>query len=268
MNLAAVVQALNQIAPLELAEDWDNTGLLLTPTVAPEVRRVLLTIDTTRAVVAEAVDLETNLIISYHPPIFSGLKRLVPTERAASNVIRLLEHRISVYSPHTALDAAAGGVNDWLCEAFGPGKRAAIQPRSLTATQTTAKVGMGRRVELSQPIQLEDAVAQAKQYLGLPSVRLAAAPEHRDGVEIRTVAVCAGAGGSVLSECTADLLLTGEMRHHDVLARVEAGTSVILTEHTNSERGYLPTLRQRLLALCPGLDVALSERDTDPLTPA
>jgi putative NIF3 family GTP cyclohydrolase 1 type 2 len=78
--------------------------------------------------------------------------------------------------------------------------------------------------------------------------------------------VCAGAGGSLFAPLFGpDLFLTGEMRHHDVRAKVEAGASVILCDHTNTERGYLPALARRVGALCPDVVVAISSEDRDPL---
>jgi putative NIF3 family GTP cyclohydrolase 1 type 2 len=80
------------------------------------------------------------------------------------------------------------------------------------------------------------------------------------------VAVCPGAGGSVFEQVDeVDLLVTGEMRHHDVLSRASQGTSVILTDHTNSERGFLASLAKRLTDACLGLEVSVSKVDRDPL---
>ncbi|MCB1282612.1 MAG: Nif3-like dinuclear metal center hexameric protein, partial [Salinibacterium sp.] len=128
-------------------------------------------------------------------------------------------------------------------------------------------VGQGRRLSLKNPLSLEQAVRRVKKGLGLSRLRLAAAERHRAGEPIRRVALCACAGGGVLDGQAADLWLTGEMRHHDVLAAREAGISVLLAEHTNTERGYLPVLRDRLLvALDHKVEVVVSERDADPLT--
>jgi putative NIF3 family GTP cyclohydrolase 1 type 2 len=82
---------------------------------------------------------------------------------------------------------------------------------------------------------------------------------------VETLAVCPGAGGSLLRNARADLLLTGEMRHHDVLAANARGSTVVLTDHTNCERGYLPVLRDKLLEQLPDLGVVVSELDADPL---
>jgi putative NIF3 family GTP cyclohydrolase 1 type 2 len=127
---------------------------------------------------------------------------------------------------------------------------------------------MGRRVDLEQPSSLEALLPVVKRQLGIWQVRVAAAERHLRGEPIRSAAVCAGAGGSVFEHChDVDLLLTGEMRHHDILARVASGTSVILTDHTNCERGYLPNLAARLRSVF-GEDVAVhvASSDKDPLS--
>ena len=125
------------------------------------------------------------------------------------------------------------------------------------------RAGAGRFVRLDQPLALERAVELVKAHLDLSHVRLSRASSS---VPVATLAVCPGAGGAVFEQVRhADLLLTGEMRHHDLLERAAQGTSVILTDHTNTERGYLPYLAQLLVKSCPGLAVSVSARDRDPL---
>jgi putative NIF3 family GTP cyclohydrolase 1 type 2 len=82
------------------------------------------------------------------------------------------------------------------------------------------------------------------------------------------IAVAAGAGASVFEHCyQAELLVTGEMRHHELLARLDAGQSVVLCEHSHTERGYLPRLRQRLLeATAERVEVRIAQTDREPLT--
>jgi dinuclear metal center YbgI/SA1388 family protein len=113
-DIAAVVE---RIAPLGLAQDWDNVGLLLGDPER-EIRNVLLAIDVTKDVVAEAGKLGTELILSYHPIIWDGLKRVV-ADGPTSAVYELIRSGIAVFSIHTALDAAVGGVNDGLAEILG-----------------------------------------------------------------------------------------------------------------------------------------------------
>jgi dinuclear metal center YbgI/SA1388 family protein len=265
MLLRDLLERLESIAPLGHAEDWDNVGLLLEPPPGRDsldVRRVLLTIDLGEDVLAEASEHGAHMVISYHPPLFSGVKRLTRATAGERLVADALRAGIAVYSPHTALDAAPGGVNDWLAEALGASGAEPIVP----AQDGTPGYGMGRRFALSEPATLEALLPRIKRHLGLEHVRVAASERHAAGHPVSTAAVCAGAGGSIFAPLAGpDLFLTGEMRHHDVRAKVAAGASVVLCDHTNTERGYLPTLARRLAALCEDVGFSLSTRDRDPL---
>ena len=262
--LAKVLPVLAEIAPLELAEDWDNVGLLLEPSRRRSVSRILLTIDLTEAVLDEAVRERAELVVAYHPPIFAPLRRLTGTDPKERTLLRCIERRIAVYSPHTALDAVVGGVNDWLAQGLGSGQRRPIDPVETDADGGVT--GKGRLVSLDRPVALATVVRRVKAHLGLARVRVARASGHAGGGKVRRVALCAGAGASVLEGVDADVYWTGEMRHHDVLAANAAGVSVILCEHTNTERGYLDVLSARLAeAVGGGVRLLVSRVDRDPL---
>jgi len=110
---------MEQIAPTPAAEEWDNVGLLVGRRTWP-LRRVLLTIDLTAAVLAEALGSRCDAILAYHPPIFRAVKRLIPSATEQEGLAaEALSRRIAVYSPHTALDAAQGGTNDTLADLAG-----------------------------------------------------------------------------------------------------------------------------------------------------
>lgn len=267
LPLPDALRILEDLAPLRYAEEWDNVGLLIDPasSIALSVGRLFLTIDLTDAVLDEAIERRCDLIVAYHPPIFAGLKRLRQRDPSERVVLKVVRAGIPVYSPHTALDAAPRGVNDWLARVVGGDD---VEPVTQTLDgPEDPGVGQGRRLRLDAPMALGEVLERIKRELGLRHVRLAASARHRDGAPIRSAAVCAGAGGSVLASATdVDLLLTGEMRHHDVRAHVEAGRSVVLTDHTNTERGYLPIFAQRLVeASRSQLKVILSNHDRDPL---
>lgn len=119
MKLSKVVAILEGIAPLNFAGSWDNVGLLVEPT-AHTVKRLLLTNDLSKKVLNEAIDTKSDLILSYHPPIFAAMKRLTQASWKEKLIIRCLENKIAVFSPHTSWDAMDGGVNDWLMEPFEP----------------------------------------------------------------------------------------------------------------------------------------------------
>ena len=116
MLVADLIRAVEALAPPHLAEPWDNVGLLVGDPSRDLRAGVLLTIDLTEPVLDEALGLGVGAIIAYHPPIFAPLKRLATDSPRGRMLLRLVESRISVYSPHTALDAAPGGLTDWLID--------------------------------------------------------------------------------------------------------------------------------------------------------
>ncbi len=263
VRLGAAVRALEQLAPLEWAEEWDNVGLLVEPPRRRTVHRVLVAIDLTEAVLKEAAARRADLVVAYHPPIFDGLRRLTSGSGIERVVLGCVTAGIAVYSPHTALDAAPGGVNDWLADGLGRGERQGLQP----VGEPASGAAQGRRVRLQRPVRLSTVVRRIKEHLGLRTVRVATADAHRRAA-VRDIALCAGAGGSVLAGVAADVYWTGEMRHHDVLAALARGCSVVLCEHSNTERGYLPRLCAQLRAALPGVEVERAAADSEPLRPA
>ncbi len=263
MKLRDITRSLEMIAPLKYAEEWDNVGLLAGD---PDdvIDRVLLTIDMTTPVINEAVHHRCGLVIAYHPPIFNGLKRI----DARSAVGIALRHGIAFYSPHTALDAAIGGTNDVLADAVELGDRTPLKPfkdveRSANKNDFEG-IGMGRVGRISST-SLKDLVARIKTKLGIDQV-LVAGPQDR---EIKKVAVAAGAAGELVRMAIrvgADVLVCGELRHHDALAAAAAGLTVICTRHSCSERQALGPLMDRLKALHSEALFMLSEQDNDPLS--
>jgi len=301
MDLKSVLTKVESLAPLCLAEDWDNVGLLIEPTAPHTVKNIFLCNDLTEIVMDEAVEKQADLIISYHPPIFRPLKRITQKSWKERIVVKCLERRIALYSPHTASDAIYDGVNDWLAQILGPGKVTPVIPKApppppssailnghregtpdkeLTPskhvhyqnftmqrdstksrnTSTTeqiqaakeALVGMGRHVMLETPLSIEVAVALIKRHLEVEHVRICYSNEFKKkerGVIhlIKSVAVCAGSGASVLKNVDAGLILTGEMSHHEVLEFNAKGQTVILADHSNTERGYLKNVFSKRL---------------------
>jgi dinuclear metal center YbgI/SA1388 family protein len=378
LSLAATVALLERIAPLAYAEEWDNVGLLFEPlgdrrdeAAPPSVRRALFTIDLTEAVLDEALERDVDLAVAYHPPIFRAQKRFGTHGLAERTLQRAARAGIAIYSPHTALDAAPGGVNDWLAGGVGAGERTplvdanALDPAAafklvtfvpraavdavasalgragaghigeysecstrapvvgtfLGGSQTNPAVGvpgklehveeirlemvcprhalgrvarvmrdvhpyeepawdvyplaarpqadfgLGRSVMLETPVALETLVGRLKAHLGRSALRVAASAKQRAGELVRRVAACAGSGSGVFERTAGfDVYVTGELSHHAVLERLAAGASVVLCEHSSSERGYLPAYAQKLAELAAGaLEVVVAERDREPI---
>jgi dinuclear metal center YbgI/SA1388 family protein len=118
VTVASVVDFLKQFAPLDLAADWDNVGLLVGDPGA-EVRRALTCLTVTPEVAAEAVEAGAQLIVTHHPVLFRAVKRLTTATPEGRMLLALIRAGVSVYSPHTALDNAASGINDLLAGRLG-----------------------------------------------------------------------------------------------------------------------------------------------------
>jgi hypothetical protein len=140
-----------------------------------------------------------------------------------------------------------------------------LRPKPLRST------GAGRRLVLDQPVTLRELAERLKSSLGRTSVRVAdATPPGRPSEIVRTIGVCPGAGSSLAPTARAegcDVFVTGEMGHHNVMAALHSGMSVILGEHTSTERGYLPRLAAQIEQRGEGLRAVVSATDRDPLIP-
>src|SRR5438552_1574260 len=125
--VADLVQALQKLAPLELAAEWDNVGLLLGDSAAV-VRRIMTCLTVTPETAAEAADAGANLIVSHHPVLFQAVQRLTTATPEGRMLLTLLRAGVAVYSPHTAFDDAADGINEVLARRIGLTQLTVLRP--------------------------------------------------------------------------------------------------------------------------------------------
>jgi dinuclear metal center YbgI/SA1388 family protein len=254
MLVADLVRTMDVIAPTRLAAQWDNVGLIVGDPRC-DVSRVLLAIDCTHPVLAEAAREGYGAVVAYHPPIFDAQKRFV----AGSIAYEAARAQVAIYSPHTALDVVDGGTNDLLADLLGMTHRAPLRPIEFASSPPR---GFGR-VGPVPPTSVRALVERVKQGLRVAHVLVAGSMDR----QVTRAAVCAGSGGDLLGEAIeaqAELLLTGELRHHDVLRALAAGVVVVCALHSASERLALTSLRRMLTEQLPGVEVASSREDREP----
>ena len=243
-------EAMQALAPLELAESWDNPGLLVD--CGGEVTWVLVTLDITPEVVAEAAAKHCEAIVAHHPVIFDPLKRLCP----ADVPYQLVRAGISAICMHTNLDAAEGGVNDVLADLFGIRQRTAFAD------------GCGRVGDID-PITVPELAALA-QLCNAPNTGAAVQVKFADtGKPVKRLAVISGAGGSLFAEAIAegaDCLLTGEANHHHALDAKRLGLSLIAAGHYATEFPVTAAVAAALRAALPEVEVLVSTENRDPYT--
>jgi dinuclear metal center YbgI/SA1388 family protein len=139
MSIQDVVEWLEELAPLKYAEDFDNVGLLVSNSTT-EVTNILVSLDTLESVVDEAIAKNCNLIVSFHPIIFSGLKKLNGNSYVERTIIKAIQHNIAIYAIHTALDNHWNGVSAILCRALGLTKQQILVPKPQTIHKLTTFV--------------------------------------------------------------------------------------------------------------------------------
>lgn len=242
VNVHDILRFLEEIAPMSLAEEWDNVGLLVDS--AKEVQHMLVALDITPATVQEATEKGCALIVSHHPVIFKPLKSI----SANSAVYQLVQQDISAICMHTNLDAAEGGVSDVLFDAIGLENRKTFG-------------GCGRMGTLPQKMTAAQLAMHCKLLLGEPMAYCDA------GKLIEKVAVVGGAGGDLFEEAAlagADCLLSGEVGHHDALDAKTLGFSTIAASHFTTERGIVPVLAKKLQDRFSNVQVHIAKTDQNP----
>ncbi|MBJ7879085.1 Nif3-like dinuclear metal center hexameric protein [Gelidibacter salicanalis] len=139
MIIQDVINHLEKLAPLAYAEDFDNVGLLVGDK-NNKLKGVLVTLDTLESIVDEAIEKKCNLIISFHPIIFKGLKKIDGSTYVERVVLKAIKHDIAIYAIHTALDNSLQGVNDIICNTLGIENKKILLPQKGTIKKLTTYV--------------------------------------------------------------------------------------------------------------------------------
>lgn len=249
---------LEQFAPGKLAESWDNVGLLLGRSDA-SVRRIMTCLTLTQAVAAEAVKRDVQLIVTHHPILFRGTKRLTDQTAEGRIVLTLVESGVAVFSPHTCYDSAGQGINQQLAEQLGLQR---IDP--IRANSELPGLGAGRWGVLETAEPATEFLGKVMEVTGATFLQTTLAGPDK----IQRVAVACGAASEFLDEavrCGCDTFVTGEARFHSILEAQSAGVNLILTGHYPSERPAVEELARILGAQFPGITCFASEEDRDPV---
>lgn len=244
ITVQQVLEEMRRIAPPELAESWDNVGLLVD--AGRPVDAILTTLDITAPVVEEAVKQGCTLIVSHHPVIFDPIKRVTAQDLPAL----LLAGGVSAICMHTNLDAAPGGVNDTLAELLG-------MRDTIPFADGCGRIGT---VDVTTAKALAELCRDA---LG-PGVRYVEA-DH----PVLRLAEVSGAGGSYWKEALelgADCLVTGEANHHVACDAKQRGMGLVAAGHWATERPIAEVLAKRLSEAFPDIPVTVSRADQDPFT--
>lgn len=265
---------LESFAPSRLAEEWDNVGLLVGRGEA-DAGRIMTCLTITPTSAAEAVAEQARLIVTHHPLPFRPLKRLTDETTPGRLLLQLIEAGVAVYSPHTAFDSAAAGINRRLAEGLGLEEIAPLRPAeppgSPARSDTTGgmansgdALGAGRFGRLPEPLPLTELAERLKAFLAIEQLQRVGEPERR----VQTVAVACGSAGEFLEPARrrgCDALVTGETSFHTCLEAEATGVALLLPGHYASERFAVERLAEILAAEFPTAHVWPSRQERDPL---
>ncbi|MDM4761961.1 Nif3-like dinuclear metal center hexameric protein [Galbitalea sp. SE-J8] len=260
-TVADVLAAVERLWPVAGAEGWDAPGLV-SGDAAAEVHRIRLVVDVTADTVADALDAGADLVLAHHPLLLRGVTTVRESTYKGAMLARLIRGGVALLTAHTNADVVATGTSAVLARLIG-----------LEATVPIVgsdSVGLGRVGALAQPVPLGGLAARIGEVLPATAGGIRVAGEY--GREVRTVAVCAGAGDSLLEHPAvlgADAYVTADLRHHPAsaaveLARLGAGPALVDVSHWASEWVWLAQAAVELRAELPGVDVAVSDVRTDP----
>lgn len=257
MDIKEVVETLERFAPLPLQESYDNAGLQIGLTEAEEVSGVLLCLDVTEDVVREAEERGCNLVVSHHPLLFRPLRRVVGAtqpERCAAEAIR---RGVAVYSAHTNLDNAPGGVNFRMAEVVG------LREADFLAPAPDGCSGSGVIGNLPCGEKAQAFLQRIKEAFGVRCLL------HNEGPSrlIRRVALCGGSGEFLIDAAVAagaDVFLTGEVGYHRFFG-YENAMWIAALGHYQSEQFTIQLLAERLRKELPQLRVEISALNTNPI---
>jgi len=257
-KLPDVTAALERIAPLRLAAEWDSVGLLVAPRNA--IRRVMTCLTLTPEVADEAVRERIDLVVTHHPLPFRPVDRITPDTATGRVLLALIGSGCGVWSSHTAWDSGSGGINQQLAAMLSLASVTPITPDSEDAT-----IGFGRMGCAPQGITVTSMANLLADRLGAARIQIVGDRNRAAG----RVGIVCGSGGDLIGEVAAagcQTLLTGELKLHQALEAIASGLAVIAVGHHASEHFSLASLGGRLAEAIPGIEVTASASDRDPIT--
>ena len=258
-----VCSYLEQFAPVRLAADWDNVGLLLGDRSASAVR-MMTCLTVTDETVQEALSQQAELIITHHPFPFAAVKKISTDTPTGRILWQLASAGISVYSSHTAFDSAREGINQQLAEGLQLTDIQSLEPLSdVDDGEADCQIGVGR-VGCCEATTLVELADRLKSFLGLQGLQMVG----DESCPVGKVGIACGSAGEFIhgaSRHGCDVFITGEARFHTSLEALSLGLAMLLPGHFASERFAMDVLAEQLQQQFSGSVVWASKEESDPL---
>lgn len=228
MQCGEIVHVLEQVWATDIACNWDNVGLLIGDK-NKEVKKIMLALDATDDVIKQAVDNDVDMLITHHPLIFSGMKRITADDFTGRRVLCLIQNDIAYYAMHTNFD-----VRGMATEAAARLQLSDCQVLEYTGEIEETVLGIGQVGNLLSVMSLKECAGKVKQDFALEHVRVFGNPDTK----VKKLAISPGSGKSEIIHAIkagADVLVTGDIDHHDGMDAVAQGLTIIDAGHYGLE---------------------------------
>ncbi|MCI9362409.1 MAG: Nif3-like dinuclear metal center hexameric protein [Hungatella sp.] len=236
MRVTKWMECLEKLAPVSIACQWDNPGLLA-GRGEKEVKKVLIALDATDEVVDMAVENQVDLLLTHHPLIFKAVKKVTDQDFIGRRLVKLIQADISYYAMHTNFDAAPGCMADLAAGRLGILE---AEPLEVMGEMDGISYGIGKVGNLSKELTLKELADKVKERFGLSAVMVYGVLQS-DG-PVRRIAVCPGSGKGMTEaalKAGARVLITGDMGHHDGIDGAAQGLVIMDAGHYGLEHMFV-----------------------------
>jgi len=238
VEVQKIIDIIEKLAPVDLAESWDNTGWQIN-LGNKEANNILICLSVTQDILNQAIEQNCDFILCHHPLIFNPIKKIDNSTITQQIIVSAIKNNIQIYCAHTNLDCADGGVNDILCEKLG-----------IVPTETIEK--FVKIAELNEEMTLDSFILKLKISLNSPKIKLI---NPQNIQNIKRIAVCSGSGGEFINSLQGvDVFITGDIKYHSALNVKDM--IVIDAGHFETEKIILQTLKNLLKNIAPELVIA------------
>jgi len=253
MKCEEVIQALQQQAEEKYACDWDNVGLLV-GSRRKEVKKIYIALDATDEAVQEAVTVGADLLLTHHPLIFRGMKRITDEDFIGRRIMAMIKADLSYYAMHTNFDVM--GMADLAAEKL---KLNHCVPLEVTCMEEGNEQGIGRVGELEKMVSLAECCQRVKSAFELSQVAVFGKLDQ----SVKRVALCPGSGKSTVQnalEAGADVYITGDIDHHTGIDAVSCKMAVIDAGHYGIEHIFIQYMKQFINKQMPDIEAVAQMR--------
>lgn len=246
MKCGEIIEKLETLSPVSYAEEWDNVGLLAGRR-DKEVKTVYIAVDATDSVIEEAVHAGADMLLTHHPLIFRKLGRVSTDDFIGKRICQLIRNDISYYAMHTNFDVK--GMADAAADVLSLRNRDVL---NVTFENGSMKEGCGRVGYLEKPMRVDALAELVKAGFHVPNVRV----YGETGTLAETAAVMPGSGGSYIKDALkagADVMITGDIGHHEGIDAAAQGLTIIDAGHYGIEKLFIPYMENYIKKELPGL---------------